>query len=246
MEEDKVTEVLESIGLNKNEVSVYLDLIRVGKSSAGDISKRTKIHRSNTYDILEKLVKKGIVDEVVENERKVFYPIDPTDFLDYLKQKEEELRKIIPEMEKIQNKPKEERKVTISEGLNSAKNILLHLLDYGEPLAVYGMPKEVVDIAGGFIEELNRLRVGKKIPMRNILGVDSLKRVKELNSMEFTEARYLPTSYNSNISTHICGDKIVLIIWDMPISTIVIENKSVAETYRNYFEILWKETKIEH
>ena len=42
MEEDKVIDVLESIGLNKNEILVYLDLIRIGKSSAGNISKGQK------------------------------------------------------------------------------------------------------------------------------------------------------------------------------------------------------------
>tara|TARA_Y100000296_G_scaffold84834_1_gene119224 strand:+ start:10164 stop:10352 length:189 start_codon:yes stop_codon:yes gene_type:complete len=62
MEENKVIGVLESIGFSKNEISIYLDLIRIGKSFAGDISKRTEIHRSNTYDILEKLLEKGIVD----------------------------------------------------------------------------------------------------------------------------------------------------------------------------------------
>ena len=107
MREDDISDVLESIGLNKNEVIVYLDLIRVGKSSVIDIAKRTKIHRSNTYDILEKLLKKGIVDQSIDNEKKFFYPIDPKDFLDYHKQKEIELLRIIPEIEKIQNKPRE-------------------------------------------------------------------------------------------------------------------------------------------
>jgi hypothetical protein len=166
--------------------------------------------------------------------------------LDYLKQKQEELRKIIPEIEGIQNKPKEHRRVTVSEGLNSVKNILLHLLDSGEPIAIYGTPKEVVEILGGFANEFNDLRIEKKIQMRHILGADSIKRVRELDEMDFTEARYLPSSYNSMISTNICGEKVVLVLWEMPISTIVIENKAVAETYRNYFEILWNEAKIQY
>ena len=41
MREDDISDVLESIGLNKNEVIVYLDLIRVGKSSVTGDMKRT-------------------------------------------------------------------------------------------------------------------------------------------------------------------------------------------------------------
>jgi len=88
------------------------------------------------------------------------------------------------------------------------------------------------------------LRIKKKIPLKHILGADSLKRVRELNEMEFTEARYLPSSYNSRISTNICGNKVVLILWDAPISAIVIESKDVANTYYNYFEILWESAKV--
>tara|TARA_Y100000034_G_scaffold89023_1_gene106982 strand:+ start:5841 stop:6584 length:744 start_codon:yes stop_codon:yes gene_type:complete len=244
MEENRVIDVLESVGLNKNEILVYLDLIRIGKSSVGDISKRTKIHRSNTYDILEKLVKKGIVDQIIDNEKKVFYPKEPRDLLNYLKQKEGELKKIIPEIENIQNKPKEERKVSITEGLNSVKNIILHFLDSSEGIDVYGTPKETVDLLGGFIPEFHKLRIKKKIPMRHIFGVDSLKRIRELNEMEYTKARYFPSSYSSKISTNICCDKVVLILWDIPVSAIVIENKQVAETYKNYFEILWESAKV--
>jgi len=200
-----------------------------------DISKRTKIHRSNTYDVLKKLLEKGIATQSIENEKKFFYPVEPSDLLSYLKQKENFLGKVIPEIEKIQNKPKEERKVIISDGLNSVKNILMHLLECGESISVYGTPKEVIDLLGGFLNEFHRLRIEKKIPIRHILGVDSMKRVRELNKLEFTEARYFPSSYNSKISTNICGDKLVLILWEVPVSAIVIENKSIAKAYKNYY-----------
>ncbi|MFZ5954792.1 MAG: helix-turn-helix domain-containing protein, partial [Nanoarchaeota archaeon] len=40
---DKVSEVLKSIGLNKNEIEIYIDLIGHKSSTALEISKRTKI-----------------------------------------------------------------------------------------------------------------------------------------------------------------------------------------------------------
>ena len=59
MDEKNIIETLESVGVHKTEILVYLELIKAGCASAHDISKRTKIHSSNVYDILEKLLKKG-------------------------------------------------------------------------------------------------------------------------------------------------------------------------------------------
>jgi len=241
MREDDISDVLESIGLNKNEVIVYLDLIRVGKSSVIDIAKRTKIHRSNTYDILEKLLKKGIVDQSIDNEKKFFYPIDPKDFLDYHKQKEIELLRIIPEIEKIQNKPREEMRVTTSEGLNSVKSIILHLLDDKEIIYKYGTSHHILNTLGeGFVNEFHRIRIKKEIPLKRIFNIKSINRARELSTMPYTEVRYIP-SFKSNISTSITGNRVVIIIFEMPVTAIVIESKSVADAYRNDFNLIWEE-----
>jgi len=243
MEESTIFSILESIGLSKNEIKVYLDLTQSGKSGVIDISKRTGIHRSNTYDLLEKLLEKGIVDQSIENDKKFFYPIDPQDLYDYLKQKEKELAKIIPEIEKIQNIPHEKRRVTISEGLNSAKNIISHLLDFKEPIYAIGASREFLELIEGFFEEFHNKRIKNKILLKSILEIDSMKYIKRLNQMDYTEARYLPSNCSKTI-TYICKDKLIILIWEGSISVIIIENKSTSKSYKNYFNILWEEALI--
>lgn len=244
MEEDSIIKTLESAGLTKNEAIVYMDLVRTGKSSALEISKRTGLHRSNTYDFLESLLKKGVVDLSIENEKKFFYPINPKDLLDYHKQKGDELKNIIPKLEEIQNKPQEDRKVTLSEGINSVKSIIMNQLECKEPIYVYGSSKEPLEVlGGGFLEEFHKQRIKRKILLKRIHSIGSIKRAKELNSLEYTEARYLPLS-SSKISINICGNKVSIFVWDMPVSAIVIESKAIAESYRNNFELLWSEANL--
>jgi len=243
MEKSKIFSILESIGFNKNEIKVYLNLIQSGKSGVIDISKRTGIHRSNTYDILNKLLEKGIVDQSIENDKKFFYPVDPQDLYDYLKQKEKKLAEIIPEIEKIQNLPYEQRRVTISEGLNSAKNIISHLLDFKEPIYALGASKEFLELIEGFFEEFHRQRIKRKIVLKSILEIDAMKYIKRLNQMDYTEARYLPSN-SSKTLTYICKDKVIILIWENSVSVITIENTSTSESYKNYFNILWEEALI--
>ena len=245
MEEQKIIETLESIGLHKNEIIIYLDLIKIGHSSAHDIANRTKIHRPNVYDTLERLIKKGIVTQSIDNNRKVFYPVTPKNLLNYLKQKEYDLKNIIPEIEKIHTIPSEKRRVTMSEGVKSFRIILNNLLEKNETIYAYGIPKEVSEIIGGFIEDFHKRRILKKVVMKHIYNKDAEKRIKYLNSLDYTEARHLPSFFDATITTLICGNIVLLNFWEEPISTITIENKAIAEAYKRYFDILWEEAKVD-
>ena len=246
MDEAKITEVLEAVGLHKNEIIIYLDLIKVGNSSAHDIAKRTKIHRPNVYDTLEKLIKKGIVTQSIKEGRKVFYPIQPKNLILYLKQKEYDLQKIIPEIEKIHNKPSEKRRVTMSEGIRSFRIILNNLLEKNNDIFVYGIPRDVPDVIGGFINDFHERRIAKGISMKHIYNKDAEKRIHYLNNMDYTEARFLPSSFNTTITTLICGNIVLLNFWEEPIFTIMIENQAVAEAYKKYFDLIWEEAKISY
>jgi sugar-specific transcriptional regulator TrmB len=245
MEENNIIKTLESIGLHKNEILVYLDLIKVGSATAHEISHRTKIHRSNVYDILQKLIEKAIVMQSIQNNVKTFYPVNPKNLIDYLKQKEYDLRKIIPEIEKIHTKPKEvKRKVTMAEGIRSIRSVLDSFLETNQPIFVYGIPKCALDELGGFIMDYHKRRIKKKLPMKHIYNKSAVQRINQLNKMDYTEARYLPELYDTNITTNICGNKVVLIFWENPVSVMIIENQSIADSYKKYFDILWEEAKI--
>jgi len=203
MEIEHIFKVLESTGLTRNEIIIYLALIKLGKSSALELSKETKIHRPNVYDLLEKLLKKGIIDQSNENGKKFFYPISPSDLLDYLKQKEQELEEIIPEIEKIESLPEESERVSLSKGKNSIKNILTHTIDLKEPIYFFGIKLKNIEKIKGYYEPLNRLRIQRKIPLKIIFEEYSSKTVaeiKKMNKMDFTEAKYF-ASLNQNVST---------------------------------------------
>ncbi|MHA1703915.1 MAG: TrmB family transcriptional regulator [Promethearchaeota archaeon] len=244
MDKTRIIAALEAIGLHKNEILIYIDLIKIGSSSAHDIATRTKIHRPNVYDTLEKLTKKGIVTQSIEKNKKIFYPVSPKSLINYLKQKEYNLQEIIPEMEKIHSKPKEERKVTMSEGIRSIRNILDSFLEIGEPIYVYGIPKNAIEDLGGFIRDFHERRIKKGISMKHVYNKNAYERIKELNNLELTEAKYLPSLYDTTTTTNICGNKVVLIFWEDPVCAIIIENASIANSYKKYFDIVWEEAKM--
>ncbi len=245
MDTEKIVNVLESTGLRRNEILIYLTLVKLGKSSVLELSKETKIHRPNVYDTLEELLKKGIVDQSNENGKRFFYPIRPSDLLDYLKQKEQELEEIIPEIEQIEAYKEESQRVTLSKGENSIRNIISHLTDLKQPIYAFGFSQKEIEKRRGFYDSINRQRIKMKIPIKIIFenySSETIKEIKNMEKMDHTEAKYCPT-LNTGVSTFIVADKVIIVIWNLS-EVILIQNKFMAETYKEYFDILWERAKL--
>src|SRR3989344_5601969 len=90
---------LEDAGLTKTEAKIYLALLELGPSLAGEITKKSGIHRRSVYDAIERLIEKGLVSYMKTNNRKYFEAVKPDRLLDILREKEENIKSIIPELE---------------------------------------------------------------------------------------------------------------------------------------------------
>ena len=249
---EDIKEFLRSIGLGKNEVEIYLMLVRKGISSVLEISKETKIHRSNVYEAITYLMDKSLIYEVLKDNKKVFYARQPASLLGYLKSKEVELKQVVEMLESTNAKPNESSNVRISRGRFALRESLMSLLECGNPISVYGIPLKAPEIIGPVLENFHARRTEKKILMRHIYNKGEINsdgngkdRVKILNQMDYTEAKHLPMKYNSPVSTNICGSKVILFIWheNDDVTVIEIDNAEVAKAYQNYFELLWKSAK---
>ena len=73
------TKILEEVGLTPNESKVYLSLIELGSSSATQIIQKTGLHRAVVYDLLERLIEKGLVGHAIKGRKKFFDRIGSTD-----------------------------------------------------------------------------------------------------------------------------------------------------------------------
>ena len=60
---------------------------------------------------------------------------------------------------------------------------------------------------------------------------------------KLTEYRMLPSDIKSPATINIYNSKVAIFIWkDFP-EVILIENKAVSETFKNYFMFMWKHSK---
>lgn len=243
--EEKLFNALVSIGLHKNEALVYLDLVKFGTSLPKDITKRTQIHRVNVYDALKKLQELGFIEEILGLKKRYFKPFPPKTISHYLRQIESEIEGSVESLQYSGKNGADEDKISIMKGVPAARATLLELLDLNSEIISFGVPSNVRDIIGeGFYtEEFHKVRVKRKIPIRVIFCEAADRIVDQINKMGSSEARSSGMKCHSHTYISICGDELITIILSSPVNVIKIHNKEIAQVYKDYFEVLWKNSK---
>ena len=59
-------ELLEGIGLSKGEVKTYFALLELGPSTTGEIINKASVSRSKVYEMLDRLMKRGLASYVIK------------------------------------------------------------------------------------------------------------------------------------------------------------------------------------
>lgn len=246
--------LLEKLGLTKGEIKVYLALNKIGQATITPIAKESKVSKSKIYDILAKLIEKGLAGYVTKNSVKYFMVNDPHMILEYLEKQEkdlektkQEVNKIIPELMLQKSLEKTKRVAEIYEGFQGLKAIreeLIFSMKSGEEYFVLGAPKIANEKLEGWFLDVHKRRINKKITMNIIYNANAREYGKIRTSMKFTNVRYLPNDLVSPNWIDIFPDAILFVILTENPITFVVRDKELAKSFKAYFDIMWK-TSVE-
>ncbi len=240
---------LEKIGLTKGEINVYLALLKLGQTTAGPIVDESKVTRSKIYDILERLKNKGLVSYITKESTKYFSAADPATILQYLENKEREIqaekisiKKILPEL-MLQQKLAENTKIAEifvgMRGMENAFNVLVSEFDSHETYYAFGAGKgENIKQIQLFFAKLHQKRMGKKVHSKIIFNRSSKGLFESQEKSKLVEAKYLLESTPAAINIY-KDFTLIAILNEDPI-TFLIKNKETADSFREYFNSMWK------
>jgi len=232
MEPSKLVE----IGLTNREADTYLVLLRLEEATAGTIAQKTKEARTNVYDTLNSLIKRGLVSYVIRNSRRYYRAAPPAKLFDFLKEKEESLNKIMPELLKISKSEKSKPIVEVYEGKEGIKTVLNDLIRTGKNFVGFGATDRAFILFPEFTKMYMREREKIKIRARQIYTEG--ERVLRTPLSKF---KFIPREYSSPATTLVYGSKVAIFMWFIePPIVVLIENEEAAEAYKNHFEFMWK------
>lgn len=244
----EISAILENIGLTKSEIKVYLALIELGSSSTGPIVDKSGAASSKIYEVLEKLMQKGLVSFVIVGGVKHYEAASPKRLLDYLKEKQktiedqtQSVQALLPELEMKQTLSKHRSETLVFKGLKGAQTAfedILNSCEGGNELLVLGF-SEIDDTFQQFLIRFHKKRARKKISLRAVFGANMSKLVQEINQMPKSKAKMSLQKGNA-VATLIYQDKVLFSLakdrlW------IQVKNKGLSDTMRERFEETWNQ-----
>jgi sugar-specific transcriptional regulator TrmB len=237
----EIEKTLEKIGLSQNEIKVYLVLNDHGSTKAGRISKLANMDRSSAYNALKLLQEKGFVSYVFVGKVKWFQATGPHRILEYVKEQEDDILSILPDLQERHKRKKIEGQVRMFKGIKGVKSVFLDIIRTGKDNYAFGSEGQFSEKMPEFAYQFDRMKKEKGFKTYMLIR----KGRKELGKKSLTEHRYLPNIAESPAVTNIYGDKIAIIIWTDEPEGIIIENAAAAKAYKSFFEVMWRTAKAE-
>ena len=235
----EINKVLENLGLKEGEIKVYLDLLKFNQSSVAKIKERTQLHRTTIYDFLDSLMNKGLVSHITISGTKEFRAKEPEKLFQLLDEKKDQLTLIFSELEQLQNQNNVKFSAEVLKGKEGFKFWLNDMIKTNKNVYGFGVDEEM-------FQSQFKYEVAQYFNKRKKLKYKERLLTKESTNFvfynEFTTYRYLPDKYFSPTPTIVYGNKTMILIWE-PLHIILIDNKGLADSYKNNFELLWKMAK---
>lgn len=240
---------LQSLNLSLNEAKIYTALLEIGQTSAGEIIRKTGLHRSVVYETLDKLIVRKLVIEI-DKQKIAFYQVtDPSRILQNIKTQEEIALELLPKLKDLADSKLPE--IVIYEGLESYKRFWLDV--------VKNMPLDSTDFVAGSIgkkwfdfmgkdyDKFLATRVKRNIKWKMIVfereevELELLKKYPKINEFRIIERKNIGPNLNGNFN--ILGEESVILHSATEPMVIEVKNPTLVKVFKNIFDLLWAMSK---
>lgn len=242
-------EPLRLAGLTDGEIRTYLAILELGLSRVGPILNKSGITKSIIYQILEKLVQKGLVSHVSKDGVSHYQAASPKRLLEYVHERQKEMERnkvaiegLVPRLLLLQNSDR--ARATLYEGFKGI--ISVHEQRYeklreGDEYYFFGLPAEQPLYYHSYWQKDHARRVKYGIGVRMLYNVRVSDAVLEnRNSFALCEARRMP--FDVSTPAWIMGYKDTTVI-GIPLATapfaVELVSQEVADSFKEYFEWFW-------
>lgn len=245
-------ELLREIGLTEGEIRVYLALLKLGKTTTGPIMKNSKISSSKIYLILDRLIEKGLVTYSVENDVRQYENTSPEMILTYLNEKQKKIEEqkekslaFINSLKSIRSK-EEEDTAKVYKGIKGIKLVhdkMLEDLKSGDEYLVICAPPEAGEKLRVYWKDHNERRIKKKIKMKIIVDYGH-PQIPDFKKYKYTQVRVLKPDVKTPAWIFVYNNIIVMATVTGSTILFQIKNKSIADSYREFFKVMWREASV--
>jgi len=246
---------LKKIGLTEGETKVYGALLELGETRRTELAKKSGISPSKVYDIINRLMEKGIVSTVKKQGILHFSAANPERLRDFLKKKEEEIKDergivdtLLPSLLARYSETKEKIDVEVFygwEGMKTVYSDIAKSLIKGDTNYIFGaslgLDPEQADL---HFSKYNQ-EVEKKGYSINIIFNENMRgykhRVKYYATHKQHKVRYLYQDTFTELNFY--KDTVLIVMLLKKPIVIRVKSREAADSCRKFFATMWKQAK---
>jgi len=245
--DNDLSKALTTAGFSKNETLVYISLLKSGESKVSEIIKDTQFRSGKIYEVLDSLLKKGVIAETIKNNVKHYSPMPPERIVDHihakkieLEDQEANLKSLLPKLAMFQ--PAEKTLIRVFEGIEGIKTATIYQHENASPgsqvlsYGVSGKRPQSINLMWARCADIIQKR---KLKTRLIItdsSKESMAIVDHLAKIANYDIRFDTGSSDSNFG--ISDDMIILYHYEKE-NCVLIEDKDYVQTFKEIFDKLW-------
>jgi len=234
---------LERYGLTEKEIAIYLELLPLGTIKLQEVAKRVNFPRSTVYHTLNYLINKGLVAKIEKDKITYYTATEPEKLNDTLKEKQQLINSILPELNKMKSNTKDVSSVEIYEGFDGVHTILADLVRVKQQVYYFGGYKKSLEVLKHLPNYVRMSRIEKKIPAKMVYDYTDEQILHTKEYQEVSKLRFSDEFKDFPCMIFIYGDKVSMFSHKTDLVGVIIKNKDFSETMKLIFNRYWKDAK---
>lgn len=247
---------LSQLDLDEREIEGYLALLEIGETQIVPLTQKVDMPRTTLAYVLERLREKGLIEILNQGgSRRVYIPKSPQIIKELLLERKgkienkiDALEQALPQLLQHYQTSSVQPKVRLYQG-EGIRKIYEEILTL--PIDEYWFvsePTNQADLLGKrWLADWIKRRVGKGIQSNGLrpqgVGIKGEAVFSESSKKYKRTIRYLPKDFRSPAHIIIYSNSVAIITTAKESFGVVIDSKDYAETMRNWFDALWKQSK---
>lgn len=222
---------LELIGLTQNEAQVYRTLLSLGCTTVNTIAIHAKIHRPTTYELIERLTKKGVITTNIRNGKLQCEAVSPEKLLIILKEREHTFQKALPSLKALQKETIKLPRIETFVGKDGMKILFEQILEEANSFYCIASNKHLFQLFKYYLPNFVRRRIKKGIKVKLITDRQPFDK----------NAPYKIMTGSIKTATWVYEGTVIMVSLDQktPIGIMIKEN-NIYETQKLFFETIWE------
>jgi len=236
---------------------IYLSLHTRGPQTISDLARHSGVERTRIYRLIDELEQSNLVETQLDYKRRIFHAAPISNLQILISKKEQELEQLQQELDTISqtfaqtNLASPTTRVQFYQGADGAKQLFWNQTKATtEVMSILHEPMQHKTKKSFFQRWVGAMNE-REVPHRSIVDDEFIASLKKWRSRyqggktKIRQARRAPDTFKITIATVIYDDVIVYYNWkDDEVFGVEIHNADIANTQRQFFEMLWQQSSV--